>query len=120
MNTLTGQRTRTITGYVYTLLEYPRILIERDVDFSACRHGGIPDPDAPECSTCKFGDACRWLNRHRAANLDEASLTELIDALTTAVDYLQKTTLHDRRCDCETCKWLQEARALLRHRPDAT
>ena len=52
MNTLTGQRTRTITGYVYTLLEYPRILIERDVDFSHCRHGGVFDPDQPECASC--------------------------------------------------------------------
>jgi hypothetical protein len=120
MNTLTGRSTRTITGYVYTLLEYPRILIERDVDFSNCKHGGIPDPDAPECSRCTFGDACRWLNRHRTANLEEASPAELLDALATAADYLRKTTHHDRLCDCETCKWLHEARAFLRHRPDAT
>jgi hypothetical protein len=120
MNTLTGQRTRTITGYVYTLLEYPRILIERDVDFSHCRHGGVFDPDEPECVSCEFGNACRWLNRHRATSLDEATLAELIDALTAAADYLQKTTRHDRHCDCETCKWLLEARGFLRHRPDET
>ena len=115
MNTLTGQRTRTITGYVYTLLEYPRVRIERNVDFSNCRHGGVFDPDEPECTSCRFGDACRWLNRHRTASLDE-----LIDALGTAADYLHKRTNHEKHCDCETCQWLHEARTFLRHRPDAT
>lgn len=120
MNTLTGRRTRTITGYVFTLLEYPRVVIERDVDFTHCAHGGVHDPAAPDCTSCTFGDACQWLNRHRTTSLDEATLDELIDALATAADYLQRTTRHDRHCDCETCRWLNEARGFLRHRPDLT
>ena len=34
MTTLTGRNTRTIVGYVITLLDYPRWVIEREVDFT--------------------------------------------------------------------------------------
>ena len=32
-------KTRTITGYIADLLEYPRWILEREVDFSSCRYG---------------------------------------------------------------------------------
>jgi hypothetical protein len=119
MTTLTGRGTRTITGYVYTLLELPRMVIERDVDFTNCRHRGVWDASAPECIDCHFGDACRWLNQHRTPRLDSAALDELVHALDAAVRYIQSQTRHKKHCSCDTCKWLIEARAFLRHRPDA-
>ena len=61
MPTLTGQNTRTITGYVVTLLDYPRWIIEREVDFTSCHlSGGFYENDG-QCSSCRFGEACHWL-----------------------------------------------------------
>jgi len=37
MTTLTGRNARTLSGYVESLLDYPRWIIERDVDFSIWR-----------------------------------------------------------------------------------
>ena len=118
MNTLTGANTRTITGYLVTLLEYPRWLIDRDVDFTECHlHGEFQSDDAI-CVSCEFGTACRWLRK----NLGEPSLStplgELVGALQTAADYVRQdhiaASTHDRLCDCDTCTWLREASNFLR------
>ena len=96
----TGGNTRTITGYAKVLLDYPR------------------------CTTCQFGDACRWLNlKHPAPSITDP-LPELLSALDTAVTYLRtperEHMAHDRHCDCDTCTWLRDAKSFLRQhrRPD--
>ena len=124
MITLTGLGTRTITGYAVTLLEYPRWLIDRDLDFSDCHLQGRYEAEDGICKACDFGTACRWLSKNRDAPSLETPLGELVDALRTATDYIRTThadTLqHDRHCDCDTCSWLREASAFLRsHRHHA-
>lgn len=118
MPTLTGQNTRTISGYVVTLLEFPRWVIERDVDFTECHLSGGFDPQDPQCASCRFGRACCWLNRHRAAPAPGVPLADLIDALQTAVNYLRGPEMehegHRPDCECDTCEWLREARGFLR------
>ena len=109
MATQTG-RTRTITGYISDLLEYPRWVIEHDVDFTDCSYGGHFNAFIDACGQCRFGSACRWLDRHKSASLDHADVDQLIEALESAVTYLRKTYPHDSSCDCETCAWLREAR----------
>ena len=109
MATRTG-RTRTITGYISDLLEYPRWIIEHDVDFTDCKYGGHYNVFIDACAHCRFGSACRWLDRHKASSLEQASVDELTEALESAVAYLRKTYPHDHDCDCETCVWLREAR----------
>lgn len=118
MATLSGRNTRTLTGYVITLLDYPRWIIEREVDFTDCQlHGDFVSFDK-RCASCSFGPACCWLNAHRETPCPETSLDELIDALDTAVEYLQSPSRegnpHARHCDCDTCTWLHEARSFLR------
>ena len=115
MNTLTGRSTRTITGYVTKLLEYPRWFIERDVDFTDCRHSGCYDQDDSECVNCHFGTACQWLNQDRSPDMEHGSAEELVAALETAVDYVQSRNRHDRSCHCDKCSWLREARRFLHH-----
>jgi len=118
MPTPTGQNTRTIAGYVVTLLEFPRWVIEHDVDFTDCHLGGGFEGQDSLCASCLFGRACCWLNRHRAAPSPSTPLVDLIDALQTAVDYLRESgTGHDTHqpdCECDTCEWLREARGFLR------
>jgi len=118
MTTLTGTSTRTITGYLVTLLEYPRWLIEREVDFTDCDHGGTFDAGDARCRHCQFGEACHWLNRNRNEPTLNTPLAELLLALKTAVSYVRNNDpaadVHDQHCDCDTCEWLHEATNFLR------
>ena len=116
MSTLTGRRTRTITGYVTQLLEYPRWVIERDIDFTHCHYDGRYDDRIVDCAECRFGEACRWLNKDRTPTIDLGTVEELVDALQTAVHYLRGRHDHPRGCDCEDCHWLREARQFLHTR----
>jgi hypothetical protein len=118
MSTLTGTSTRTITGYIVTLLEYPRWLIEREVDFTDCHLGGHFNIDDERCHRCVFGEACDWLNANRSEPTLAAPLPDLLRALRTAVAYVRSDARsapqHDRNCDCDTCLWLHEATNFLR------
>jgi hypothetical protein len=118
MTTLTGTSTRTITGYIVTLLEYPRWLIEREVDFTDCHLGGSFDAEDERCRDCLFGEACAWLNINRNEPSLGSPLPDLLHALQTAVAYIrddaQSAPKHDRHCACDTCAWLQEATNFLR------
>ena len=109
MATLTG-KTRTICGYIKDLLDYPRWVIEHDVDFTNCRYEGHYNAFIRECTDCPFGAACRWLDRHKASSLERASVNELTEALEGAVAYLRRKNPHEPHCDCDTCAWLREAR----------
>ena len=118
MTTLTGTSTRTITGYVVTLLEYPRWLIEREVDFTECHLAGRFDGDDEQCRNCRFGDACDWLNANRSEPTLSSPLPDLLQALQTSVEYvrgdIRNAPRHGRDCDCDTCAWLHEATNFLR------
>ena len=118
MPTLSGLHTRTITGYALTLLEYPRWLIDRDIDFTGCHLDGRYDEEDATCTACDFGRACRWLNSNRGDPSLATPLEELLDALRTATDYIRsehaEAARHDRHCDCDTCIWLREASGFLR------
>jgi hypothetical protein len=116
MPTLSGQNTRTITGYLITLLDYPRWIIEREVDFTECHLSGGFDANDTKCTSCSFGEACCWLNTNRATPTPNAPLDKLVQALGTAVDYVRLTSdpTHPHDCDCDTCQWLHEAVAFLR------
>ncbi len=116
MNTLTARSTRTITGYVTQLLEYPRWFIERDLDFTNCPHSGRYEDTAAECVNCNFGEACKWLNRNRTPSTDLGSVEELVAALQAAVSYLEAKSHYDKGCHCGNCSWLREARRFLHNR----
>ena len=118
MTRLTGRQVRTISGYVATLLDYPRWFIEREVDFTNCHLQGRFEQDDRCCEVCRFGSACRWLNRNRREPTPDTPLPDLLAALQAAVAYVHRecsdTADHDRDCDCDTCEWLHEANAFLR------
>lgn len=107
-------KTRTITGYIADLLEYPRWVLEREVDFSGCRYGGHYNAFIEECTECEFGAACHWLDQHRSRSLEDASVEQLADALEVAIEYLRATHEHEKTCYCKTCRWMREARHFTR------
>jgi hypothetical protein len=105
-------------GYARVLLDYPRWVIEREVDFTHCPHGGRFDTIDRRCAACHFGEACRWLNVNRPTPAVDGPLQEIIAALDAAIRYLHSSQCddgsHDRGCSCETCAWLLEAKSFLR------
>jgi hypothetical protein len=118
MTTLTGTSTRTIAGYLLTLLEYPRWSIDRDVDFSDCHLLGRFEEADTRCADCEFGKACCWLNKNRIEPPLDTPLEDLVNGVETAVTYLRSLdhdpTSHLRQCDCDDCLWLREATIFLR------
>jgi len=71
------RKTRTLQAYVSKLLQYPRWIIEREVDFSGCRYDGHYNAYLPECVNCPFGNGCRWLDQQRAPDISDVPLDEL-------------------------------------------
>jgi hypothetical protein len=122
MTTQSGHNARTLASYVESLLDYPRWVIERDVDFSGCDYQGTFTASAECCTSCQFGTACRWLNLAQLPKSPDPPLPELVNALTTAVDYLQLTYSegHERGCHCENCLWLRQVRRFLHSQNDLT
>lgn len=124
MGTLTGSRTRTITGHISNLLDYPKWLIERDVDFTHCDFDGHYDDTNVQCRECRFSAGCRWLVRIREIDPCQADLDALTAALRGAVRYVAARNAdphnqthnqpHNGPCNCEQCTWLTSARRLLR------
>ena len=94
MTTLTGMSTRTITGYLVTLLDYPRWLIDREVDFAECHLHGNFDAEDDQCQCCDFGSACRWLNQNRTAPSPDTPMPDLVEAL--QVHAAEVTAMADR------------------------
>jgi hypothetical protein len=105
---------RTLRAYVTDLLEYPRLLIARDVDFSHCRLGGHHNEFLAECTQCPFGQACRWLDKHQSPAVDKASLSALVEALDSAVRYLESMHHAGGSSDSDTREWIRESRRFLR------
>lgn len=112
----TTSNTRTLLAYATDLLKYPRWIIEREVDFTDCRHGGHYNAFLSECVECRFGPACHWLDLHRTPNIDDASLDELVHAIESACEYLQSTPEHPEADDAELHDWIRETHRFLRAR----
>ncbi len=109
----TTSNTRTLRAYVTDLLETPRWIIEREVDFTDCPMDGHYNEFLPDCVNCQFGKGCRWLDQNRFPDTDEAPLDELIEALESSVEYLQSTTRQPETSEVETRAWMREARRFL-------
>jgi hypothetical protein len=112
----TTGKTRTLKSYAVDLLEYPRWLIERDVDFTNCRYHGHYNVFLLQCVNCQFGPACRWLDLQRTPDAEDASLDELVEALSSAVEYLQPRCHGQGDEHADTRAWIREARQFLKSR----
>lgn len=118
MATETTSNTRTLKAYATELLRFPRWHIEREVDFTDCRHSGRHDTSLPECRECQFGPACRWLDQHRTSLADDVPLEDLIGAIESAAKYLQANAQKRGGNSAEVLAWIREARRFLRTQHD--
>jgi hypothetical protein len=114
----TTSKTRTLRAYVSELLEHPRWIIAHEVDFTGCPYDGHYNAYLPECVSCQFGPGCRWLDRQRTPDTAAAPLHELIEALSSAIEYLQSRNPEEGDYYEETYAWLREARSFLRSHPE--
>ena len=109
----TTSNTRTLRAYVTELLELPRWIIEREVDFTDCPLHGYYNENLPGCVNCQFGKGCRWLDQDKFPNTGDAPLDELIEALESSVDYLQSTKRESETGEVDVKSWVREARRFL-------
>ncbi len=114
----TTRKTRTLQAYVSKLLQYPRWIIEREVDFTGCRYDGHYNAYLPECVNCPFGHGCRWLDQQRAPEVGDAPLDELMQALESAIEFLQSTKRQQGTDEEKLRAWMREARRFLRSHPE--
>ncbi len=112
------RKTRTLQAYVSKLLQYPRWIIEREVDFTGCRYDGHYNAYLPECVDCPFGNGCRWLDQQRAPDISDVPLDELIKSLGDAVEYLKSPKRRQEIDDDDMRAWMREARRFLRSHPE--
>jgi len=112
----TTSNTRTLRAYVNDLLQTPRWIIQREVDFTDCPFDSHYNVFLPECVNCQFGKGCRWLDQQRTPKIDDAPLDELIQALESAIGYLQSTTRQSAADEVEARAWMRNARRFLRAR----
>lgn len=118
--TQTSQNSRTLTSFAITLLDYPRWVIDREVDFTNCRHNGSFDAEINDCVSCRFADACRWLTENDPQTWPAMPFENLRNTLDAAIRYFESTTDHEHRCHCDTCAWLRNARRFKKTRPCST
>jgi hypothetical protein len=94
--------------------------MECDIDFTQCPYQGRYEDFVAECETCIYGEGCKWLNSYTISAIKEAPLTDLVDALESAVDYVagRQQDEHQADCVCDNCKWLRKSRQFLRSFPE--
>lgn len=109
-----SSKSRTLTAYATDLLQLPRWIIEREVDFTDCAHDGHFDESSAECVNCQFGRGCCWLDRKRTPSIHDATLDDLVTALEGAVEYFESARRLGKSYDAEMHDWMREARRFLR------
>ncbi len=112
------RKTRTLQAYASKLLQYPRWIIEREVDFTDCSYDGHYNAYLPGCVNCQFSHGCRWLDQQRAPDIGAAPLDEVVEALGAAVEYLESTNRQFEIDDDDMRAWMREARRFVQSRGD--
>lgn len=99
-------------------LTYPRMLMTSNMDLSECPMNRYFHSTAGTCNVCDQAVECRWLNRHDEFSvLLDQPMGTLVGALLFSVDFVDahvsRNNHNSRRCACETCRWLRDARHLI-------
>ena len=100
-------------------LTYPRMLMTAHIDVDTCPMHGYFDKTLDTCLVCEKGTECLWLNNHDEFSvLARKPIESLFEAFTFSIDYIDAYVTREkhnpRRCACDTCHWLREARHLVR------
>ena len=100
-------------------LTYPRLLMTSTIDVDDCPMHGYFDKTLDACQVCDKGVECLWLNSHdEFSRLARKPINALYEAFTFSIDYVDAYVTREqhnaRRCACDTCQWLRDARHLVR------
>ncbi len=100
-------------------LTYPRMLMISRMDLQNCPMNLYFNAGNEICSSCDQDDECRWLNTNDEFTvLAEEPIEVLFEAFSFSIDYVDAHVTHRghnfRRCTCESCCWVRDARHLAR------
>ena len=103
--------------HIIEALTYPRILLLADLDGEGCPQNGYFNPVHKACQHCEKGEECYWLNcNDEFSVLAQKPLATLFESLLFCIDYVDaqsaRASHNVRRCACESCYWVREARRL--------
>jgi hypothetical protein len=98
-------------------LAYPRILVLANLDADECPQNLYFNPAHQTCRHCRQREECRWLNRNDEFTMLSAKPIEaLYESLLFCIDFVNAQSAYanhnTRRCDCESCQWVRQARKL--------
>jgi len=104
---------------IIEMLDYPRMLLVANMDYEECPQNQYFNSRHQSCQWCPQGEECRWLNLNDEFTLlAQQSTSKLLDSLLFCIDYVDAQSLHAnhdvRRCACESCEWVRNARKLVR------
>jgi hypothetical protein len=100
-------------------LTYPRLLMTSTIDIDNCPMHGYFDKTLDACLVCDKSNECLWLNNHDEFSvLARKPVEALYEAFSFSIDYVgayvARQHHNPRRCACDTCDWLRDARHLVR------
>lgn len=100
-------------------LTYPRMLMISRMDVRDCPMNRYFNAEQRICQTCDQGQECRWLNSNdEFSALAEQPLEALFEAFLFSINYVDahvsRAKHNSRRCICESCAWVRDARHLVR------
>jgi hypothetical protein len=100
-------------------LTYPRMLMTGHLGEQDCPLNLYFDDEHESCRYCDNGEQCHWLNRNdEFSMLARKPMDALIRTFEFSVDYVDAHVTQNhhnaRRCACESCTWLRDARHLVR------
>jgi hypothetical protein len=100
-------------------LTYPRMLMTGHLADRDCPLNFYFDDQHESCRFCDTGEQCHWLNRNdEFSMLAKKPLDALIRTFEFSVDYVDahvtRNNPNPRRCACDSCTWLRDARHLVR------
>lgn len=103
---------------IITALEYPRLLMEREVKQRSCSQHYHFNAEAEECGECLYILECQAYSRQLAEpTLRQASTGDLLRLLKFGFEYVSYQLSrqdHDAtQCDCDLCRWIRSATPLL-------
>lgn len=89
------------------------------MQLEGCSYAGRFHPQDANCHTCEFMRQCAWLESNEPfVALAQRPLVELITALRSSIRYVDLQSHGGRQprrtCVCEACRWLSDARLLMR------
>ncbi len=98
-------------------LEFPRLLIRKNVDLRDCRFNGHYVGELG-CRLCDAAIECKWLTHHdEFSGLASKPLDEIAAAVDFAMHFVEALVMESQHpvdaCTCEACAWLRATRRAL-------